>query len=95
MLSEYFEIDYYRTYKLQEGFNYQYWPNSFSVLDSDLFKVNKSLKLGGDISHTAIIPSGENITVWAKESIILDKGFTLNPNTIFNARVIKTDAELF
>lgn len=94
-LSEHFEVDYYRTYKLQEGFNYQYWPNSFSILDADLFKVNKSLKLGGDINHTAIIPSGENITVWAKESIILDKGFTLNPNTIFNARVIKTDGELF
>ncbi len=93
-LSEYFNIDYIRSYKLEEGFNYEYWPYTFSLTDFNMFKVHQSVRLGGE-GHTAIIPSGENITIWGKESVILDKGFTLNTGTRFVARTITTDTDVF
>lgn len=90
-LTESFEIEYIHSYKLQEGFNYEYWPTSFSLFDPNIFKVHKSLKLGGT-GHTAVIPSNQNITVWAKESIVLSKGFEVTGNTTFTARTIETGA---
>ena len=92
-LSNGFEIDYIRSYKLVEGFNYEYWPSNFSMSDPNMFKVHKNIRLGG-VGKTANIPSGENITIWATDGIILDKGFTVSGNTIFTARNIAT-TELF
>lgn len=93
-LSESFDVEYIRSYKLLEGYNYQYWPASFNINNSTMFKVHKSIKLGGDF-HSAVIPENEDITIWAKEEIILDKGFTVSGNTNFAARVIATQPELF
>ncbi|HOZ30112.1 MAG TPA: family 16 glycosylhydrolase [Bacteroidales bacterium] len=88
-LSQGFVIDYIRSYKLVEGFNYEYWPTSFSISDPNMFKVHKNIRLGGT-GKTANIPSGENITIWATDGIILDKGFTVAGNTTFVARNIAT-----
>ncbi|MBC8315018.1 MAG: family 16 glycosylhydrolase [Bacteroidales bacterium] len=94
LLTQGFEIDYIRSYKLTEGYNYEFWPASFSMSNPDMFKVHKSVRLGGP-GHSAIIPPGVNITLWGKEGIILDQGFTLSPGTDFTARTIKTDPDLF
>ena len=88
-VSQAFEIDYVRSYKLVEGFDYEYWPSSFSMSDPNMFKVHKSIRLGGN-GHTATIPQNENITIWATDGIVLDKGFTVVGNTIFTARNIAT-----
>jgi beta-glucanase (GH16 family) len=84
-----FEIEYVRSYKLVEGFNYEYWPSSFSITDPNMFKVHKNIRLGGT-GKTAVIPQDENITVWATDGITLDKGFTVSGNTTFTARNIVT-----
>ena len=88
-VSQAFEIDYVRSYKLVEGFDYEYWPSSFSMSDPNMFKVHKSIRLGGN-GHTATIPQNENITIWATDGIVLDNGFTVVGNTIFTARNIAT-----
>lgn len=88
-VSQAFEIDYVRSYKLEEGFDYEYWPSSFSMSDPNMFKVHKSIRLGGN-GHTATIPQNENITIWATDGIVLDNGFTVVGNTIFTARNIAT-----
>jgi beta-glucanase (GH16 family) len=88
-VSQGFEIDYVRSYKLAEGFNYEYWPSSFSMTDPNMFKVHKNIRLGGT-GKTATIPQDENITIWATDGIILDKGFTVSGNTTFTARNIAT-----
>lgn len=90
-----FKINYIRTYKLQEGIDSEYWPTSVSLSNTNISKVHKSVKLGGDSRHKAIIPSGSNITIWAKEGVILEKGFEIPTNTQFTARVIETEEELF
>ncbi|HNQ69320.1 MAG TPA: family 16 glycosylhydrolase [Bacteroidales bacterium] len=88
-VSQGFVIDYIHSYKLVEGYNYEYWPTSFSMNDPEMFKVHQSIRLGG-IGKTAIIPTGQNITIWAEEGIILDKGFTVSGSTTFAARNIAT-----
>jgi len=95
VLTNGFEIEYIRSYKLVAGnLNEEYWPSSFSMSDVNIFKVHKSIKLGGP-GHTAVIPSGENLTLWAKDSVVLKQGFTLNTGTEFIARTIKTHSDLF
>jgi hypothetical protein len=88
-LSESFEVEYVRSYKLKKGNDDEYWPLNFSMADTNMFKVHKSIRLGWD-GHTAIIPIGHNITLWAREGIVLDKGFVVTANTTFVARNIKT-----
>ena len=88
-VSQAFEIDYVHSYKLVEGFDYEYWPSSFSMTDPNMFKVHKSIRLGGN-GHTATIPQNENITIWATDGIVLDKGFIVSGNTTFTARNIAT-----
>jgi beta-glucanase (GH16 family) len=88
-VSQGFVIEYIHSYKLVEGFNYEYWPTSFSMNDPNMFKVHKSIRLGGT-GKTAVIPTGQNITIWAEDGIILDKGFTVSGNTTFAARNIVT-----
>ncbi|MDR2083647.1 MAG: family 16 glycosylhydrolase [Bacteroidales bacterium] len=94
LLNETFKVDYVRSYKLKEGFNYEYWPMSFSMSDPHIFKVHKKLRLGGT-GHTANINTSENITLWAKEEIVFEQGFEVSANTKFTVRVIETDPELF
>jgi len=89
-----FDILYVKSYKLVKGFDYEFWPISFSMTNQDMFKVHKSVRLGGT-HHSAVIPSGENITMWATDGIVLDKGFLLSGNTEFTARVIVTHDSLF
>ncbi|MFH1295680.1 MAG: family 16 glycosylhydrolase [Bacteroidota bacterium] len=93
-LAQGFEIDYIRSYKLTEGFNFEYWPNSFNLNDPDMFKVHQSIRLGGG-GHSAVIPTGVNVTFWGRDSIVLDQGFTLSAGTDFIVRNIKTDPDLF
>jgi len=88
-----FEIDYVHSYKLSQGYNYEYWPTAFSMSDANIFKVNKSVKLGGS-GHTANIPENQNITVWATDSIVLGPNFNVSGST-FTARTIVTSSELF
>ncbi|MCK9423732.1 MAG: glycoside hydrolase family 16 protein [Bacteroidales bacterium] len=94
-LSVGFEIDYIKSFKLREDNSIlEFWPSYFSMNYPGMFSVHKSIRLGGN-GHTAIIPPFQNITVWAKDSIILDKGFTVEGNTEFTARTIKTQPALF
>jgi beta-glucanase (GH16 family) len=94
-LSGDFKINYVRSYKLQEGEPGVYWPKSFSLTNPDMFKVHQSIKLGGDQMHSAIIAPGNDITLWASDCIIMDKGFTVLPGGQFVARTILTDAQLY
>lgn len=91
--TEAWKIKYVKSFKLLDGGSTNYWPNSFSMNDRALMQVNKSLRLGGD-GKTAIIPSNVNVTGWAKDSVVLYKGFVAN-NTMFTARVIKVQPELY
>lgn len=91
---ESFTVFYLRSYKLREGYASEYWPSAFSMTDPYIFRVHQSLRLGG-VGHTAIIPADENITVWARDSILLDKGFQVSGGTQFTARTIVTQDSLF
>lgn len=93
-LSEGFEVDYIRSYKLQEGINGLYWPSIISLSDVNLSKVHLETKLGGD-SHNGVVPQGSNINIWAHNSVILDKGFTVSTSTSFTARTVRTAPALF
>jgi hypothetical protein len=94
-LTQYFEIEYIKSYKLMAGnLNEEYWPMNFSMSDQNIFKVHKSIKLGGS-GRTAVIPSGANLTLWGKDSVVFKQGFTLNTGTEFVARTIKTHTDLF
>jgi hypothetical protein len=94
-LSGDFIINHVRSYKLQEGNPGEYWPGSFNLTDPDMFKVHHSIRLGGDQGHSAIIAPGNDITLWASDCIIMDKGFTVLPGSQFVARTILTDAQLY
>jgi len=94
LLNEEFKVDYVRCYKLKEGFNYEYWPTSFSMSDPYIFRVHKKLRLGG-AGRTAFINTSTNITLWAKEEIVFEKGFEVSAGTPFTARRIDTDPQLF
>jgi hypothetical protein len=90
-----FIIDYVKSFKLREDNSIlEFWPPYFSMNYPGMFSVHKSIRLGGT-GHTAIIPPNQNITMWAKDYIILDKGFTVAGNTEFTARTIKTQPALF
>jgi beta-glucanase (GH16 family) len=93
-ISEWFDIDYVKTFKLKAGGDTLFWPNQFSMTDPDMFKVHDSVRLGGP-EHSAIIPSGVNATMWAKNSIVFDTGCVISANTNFTARTIKTQPALF
>jgi len=94
-LSMHYEIDYIHTYKLEQGFDL-YWPLAFNEQDLDLFKVHKNLHLGGDGKTFVVSASASHrLTVWATESIILDKGFCTEPSTQFTARTIFTHEDLY
>ncbi len=91
-----FKIAYVHSYKLVDGCTAcEYWPYNFLLTDSDLFKVNYAIKLGGDQYHIAVIPDNRDITLWATNYILLDKGFTIYSGSKFTARTIKTDPEIF
>jgi hypothetical protein len=94
-LSEPFEIYYIRSYKLQEGMNGLYWPANISTSDINLSKVHLYVKFGGNSEHSGAVPGNTNINIWATNSIILDKGFTVYPGTAFTARTVKTASPLF
>ncbi len=89
-----FNIDYVRTYKLQDGLD-DYWPVSFDLTDNELFKVHENLQLAGDSTHSAIVPARNNISLWATNSIVLDKGFLLTPGSNFTARIIEDHPQLY
>lgn len=93
-LQDGFDIDYVKSYKLLPGDTGLYWPSTFDPSDPNLFKVHESLKLGGP-DHTAIVEEATNVSLWATESIILDAGFTVQPDTPFTARRITTHPHLF
>jgi hypothetical protein len=88
-----FEILYIKSFKLVDGGDTNHWPNYFSMNDPYLFKVNKTLRLGGE-GKSAVIPPQINYTAWAKDSIILLKGFVAD-STFFSARVIHGESELY
>ena len=87
-------VDYLRTYKLQQANNADYYPLSFDLNDPDLFKVHKTIHLGG-AGHSADIYPSYNMTLWATDEMTFESGFTVYPSTQFSARVIKTQPELF
>ena len=90
-----FKIDYVKSFKLREDNSIlEFWPPYFSMNYPGMFSVHKSIRLGGK-GHTAIIPPNQNITMLAKDYIILDKGFTVEGNTEFTARTIKAQPALF
>ncbi len=93
-LSEGFDIDWIRSYKLQQGFNFEYWPMSINTQDQDLYKVHKSVRIGG-AGHDGAIPENSNVTIWAEDYILLDQGFTLLPGSTFSARAITANPNLF
>lgn len=94
-LTEPYEIDYVRSYKLMEGLNGLYWPSYIATSDANLSKVHLDIKLGGDAQHTADVPIATNINVWAHNSVTLDKGFTVYNSTTFTARTVRTAPSLF
>ena len=62
--------------------------------DPYIFRVHKKLRLGG-AGRTAFINTSTNITLWAKEEIVFEKGFEVSAGTPFTARRIDTDPQLF
>jgi len=92
--SETMKVDYIRAYKLEKGFDYEFYPESFNPSDRDLFKVHQSIRLGGE-DHTAVVNPGNNMTLWATDSIIMEKGFTVNRDALLTIRVIKTQPSVF
>jgi hypothetical protein len=91
-LSKGFEVDWIRSYKLVQGVE-TYWPTTVSLADPELTRVHKTVTFGG-VFHNGAIPANSKITVWASDSITLDKGFTLQPNCTFELRRINTDPDL-
>lgn len=91
-LSEGFEVDWIRSYKLVQGIS-TYWPTAVSLNDPELTTVHSTVIFGG-VNHNGNIPPYSNITVWATNSITLDKGFTLQPNCTFEMRRIDSDPDL-
>ncbi|MCK9424341.1 MAG: hypothetical protein M0Q38_17290 [Bacteroidales bacterium] len=91
-LSEGFEIDWIRSYKLVQGVS-TYWPTTVSLSDPEISTVHSTITFGGT-NHNGDIPANNNITVWATNSITLDKGFILQPNCTFEMRRIDTDPDL-
>ncbi|MEI7501246.1 MAG: family 16 glycosylhydrolase [Bacteroidota bacterium] len=92
-LAEGFEVDWIRSYKLVPGES-TYWPDFVLLSDAELTKVHSTITFGGT-SHNGEIPANSNIRIWASNSITMDKGFTLQPNCIFEMRRIDTDPDLF
>ena len=93
-LSEPFEIYYIHAYKLQDGFNYTYWPLSINPTDAYLSKVHKDVILGGN-GHNGEVPQGSNINIWAHNSVTLNSGFEVSAQTAFTARTVRSEPELF
>ena len=91
-LTKGFEVDWIRSYKLVQGVE-TYWPTNVSLADPELTRVHNTVKFGGAL-HNGTIPANCTINVWASNSIILDKGFTLQPNCTFELRRIDTHEDL-
>jgi len=91
-LSNGFEVDWIRSYKLAPG-DSLYWPATVSLNDPELTRVHTTITIGG-ANHNGAIPANSDITMWASNSIILDKGFVLQPNCAFELRRIDTDPDL-
>ncbi len=90
-----YEIDYLRCYKLQTGNPGLYWPNYVTVGDPNLSKVHHDIKIGGDASHYGNFSSNSQVNLWANNSITLDKGFQINTETLFTARIVNTNDACF
>jgi len=88
-----FEIDWIRAYKLIQGVP-EYWPSSILLSDNELVKVHSTVRFGGPVNN-GNVPLNSKITVWAKNEIFLDKGFTLNSGCRFEARCTITQPSLF
>jgi hypothetical protein len=94
-LTKNWKIDYIRSYKLVGDTTTDYWPSEINTGDVTLSRVHKTVHLGGENGHYAIVPSNCCVNVWAKDYVLLDKGFTLTSGTMFIARAIDTDPNLF
>jgi hypothetical protein len=90
---ETYDILYIKAFKLRDGDTTDFWPSSFNLLMPNMLKVNRTFRLGGD-GKSAIVPPNINFTAWAKDSVMLYKGFVAN-GTSFTARVIKGASELY
>ena len=94
-LSESFEINWIRSYKLVESMIPDYWPTSILPSSNELSTVHSTVRLGGDLKHNGYVPGNSKTTFWAKNSITLDKGFTLSSGSDFELRCIETESPLF
>jgi len=94
-ISEPFEIDYVRSYKLWEGSSTTYWPAFIDANDPTLSMVHQNVKIGGDPQHLGYIPLGRTINVWAHNSITFDKGTEIYAGSDLTARTVRTAPTLF
>ncbi|MCK9204899.1 MAG: family 16 glycosylhydrolase [Bacteroidales bacterium] len=93
-LAQGWSLDWVRSFKLVQGFNYEWNPNYISLNDPNLTRVHKVVKIGG-YGHSGDIPVNSNITLWGEDYVYLDENFSLPPETEFTVRAIVTAPELF
>ena len=93
--SQHYEVDYVRSYKLQQGINGLYWPGTIGISDPNISKVHRDIQLGGDNNHLGYFPSGTKLNFWATNSITLDKGVEIPSGDGITLRIVQTDPDCY